>query len=184
MAIVKKIEKSIKLLEGVTANFDKRIMTITGPKGSVSKKVTTKIIIVEIKDKEIIVSPLGKQTKKNKCMVNTFVSHFNNMISGVVEEFVYKLKICASHFPMDVKIKGNKLVVTNFIGEKVPRNLMLKEGANVKMAGKDITVTSCDKEIAGQVAADIEKLTKRTGFDRRIFQDGIYITVKAGVVLE
>ena len=47
------------------------------------------------------------------------------------------------------------------------------------MEGNLIYVESCDKELAGQVAADIEQTTRRPGFDRRIFQDGIYIIEKA-----
>jgi ribosomal protein L6P/L9E len=31
-----------------------------------------------------------------------------------------------------------------------------------------------------QVSADIENLVRRTDYDRRVFQDGIYITEKDG----
>ena len=43
-----------------------------------------------------------------------------------------------------------------------------------------ITVRSSDKEIGGQMAADIERITKVIKKDRRVFQDGIFITNKAG----
>ena len=49
-----------------------------------------------------------------------------------------------------------------------------------KVEGEIVTVNHCDIEVAGQTAADIEQLTRRPGFDPRIFQDGIYITKKDG----
>ena len=81
---------------------------------------------------------------------------------------------------MNVSLNNDELQIKNFFGEKIPRILKIKEGADVKVEGEIITIESMDKEKAGQIAADIETLTKRSGFDRRIFQDGIYIIEKAG----
>lgn len=81
---------------------------------------------------------------------------------------------------MTVAVSKNELVVKNFLGEKVPRIIKLKENVTVKIEGEHIKIESPDKELAGQCAADIEKLTRRPGFDTRIFQDGIYIINKAG----
>ena len=102
------------------------------------------------------------------------------MIKGSNEGHVYELKICSGHFPMNVSIQGKELVVKNFIGEKFPRRLKIQEGVIVKIEGEKITVEHTSKEIAGQSAANIEQLTRRPNFDSRIFQDGIYITVKDG----
>ena len=54
----------------------------------------------------------------------------------------------------------------------------------MKLNGEMISVTGINKEIVSQAAADIEQLTRRVGFDRRIFQDGIYIVEKDGKVIE
>ncbi|MDP6647875.1 MAG: 50S ribosomal protein L6, partial [Candidatus Woesearchaeota archaeon] len=62
--------------------------------------------------------------------------------------------------------------------------LQIKEGATVKVEGDLINVTSTNKETAGQVSADIEQLTRRPGYDKRIFQDGIYIINKDGKELK
>ena len=88
--------------------------------------------------------------------------------------------ICSGHFPMNVNVANNKLTVKNLLGEKVPRVLQLKEGADVKVEGDIIYVTSINKEIAGQVSADIEQLTRRPGYDGRVFQDGIYLINRDG----
>ena len=54
----------------------------------------------------------------------------------------------------------------------------LKPGASVKVEGDLVVVESTSKELAGQVSADIETLTKRNGYDGRIFQDGLWIVTK------
>ena len=81
---------------------------------------------------------------------------------------------------MNVAVSGNKFVVSNFLGEKTPRELGIKDGADVKIEGDMVTVQSINKELASQTAADIERLTKVKGRDLRIFQDGIYIIDKDG----
>src|SRR3989344_9023355 len=112
-------------------------------------------------------------------MVNTFNAHIGNMIKGVQEQYRYVLKICSGHFPMNVTMSGEQLIVKNFLGEKNPRTLKLKKGATVKVDGEKITVESCDKELAGKVSSDIELLTSKRNRDLRVFQDGIYLIEKA-----
>ena len=106
------------------------------------------------------------------------------MNKGALNGYRYTLKICSGHFPMSVSVGNNQLIVKNFLGEKVPRVLKLKAGADVKVEGDLIVVESSNKEIAGQVGASIELLTRRTKYDTRIFQDGIWITSKDGKELK
>ena len=58
--------------------------------------------------------------------------------------------------------------------------MKIRAGVKVTIAGTDITVESHNKEWAGSQASAIELLTRRPGFDTRVFQDGIYITEKDG----
>lgn len=113
-------------------------------------------------------------------MVGTIRAHINNMIKGVTEGFTYKLKIRYAHFPMKVSVKGNEVIIENFLGEKHPRRARIMEGVTVKISGEDVIVTGIDKEKVGQTAANIEQATRIKGRDPRVFQDGIYIVEKAG----
>ena len=106
------------------------------------------------------------------------------MLSGVKDGHKYVLKICAGHFPMNISMSGNQLIVKNFLGEKFPRVLQIKQGVTVKVEGDKVNVDSPDKELAGTTASDIEGLTRRPGFDTRIFQDGIYMIIKDGKELK
>ena len=84
---------------------------------------------------------------------------------------------------MTVKFEENKAIIKNFLGEKVDRKVELPKKVEVKLDKDIITVTSVNKEVAGQTAANLEKITKVRNKDRRIFQDGIYIINKSGKLI-
>jgi len=177
------MKTEIELVDGVEASIDKYTLTVKGPKGEVVKELASKKVSVEVVDKKIVLTSVSS-SKRDKKMINTFTAHINNMVIGAKDGYTYKLKICSGHFPMNVTLSGDTLSVKNLFGEKTPRLLKFKPGSKIKVDGDIITVESPNKEFAGQAAADIEQLTKRSGFDRRIFQDGIYITEKAGKELK
>ena len=169
----------IKVPEKVSVNLDNSTLTLKGPKGEIKRDLSDKRIKAERKDKAIFLKA-NKSNKVNKKILKSYVAHINNMIKGSLEGHKYTLKICSGHFPMNISVSNNEFIVKNFLGEKVPRILKLKGGATVKVEGDKIEVESVSKEIAGQVSAAIEQLTRRTGYDSRIFQDGIYIINKDG----
>ena len=131
------------------------------------------------KDNKIIIG-YEKATKKEKKIINTSSAHIRNMIKGVQKKFEYELKICSSHFPMNVEKKGKKIIIKNFLGEKTPRESIILPNVEVQIEKEIITIESVNKEAAGQTAANLEQATKIKGRDIRIFQDGIYITNKCG----
>ena len=111
------------------------------------------------------------------------LAHLKNIFLGLNERFVYELEVCNVHFPMTVKVDGSKLIINNFLGEKVPRVAQIVSGVEVKIEGSKIKLMSVDIEKAGQTAANIEKASTVRNKDRRIFQDGIFITKKPEVIL-
>lgn len=175
----KEIREEMEIPEGVEASIEGRSFTAKGQKGQCQRMFTAPKVKIEINGREVAVFAKDA-SKRDKTNVGTCASHITNMLKGVKEGFVYKLKICSGHFPMNVSMSGNEITVKNFLGEKSPRSIKIKEGASVKIEGSIITVESCNKEIAGQTAADIERLTRVTDRDKRVFQDGIYITEMAG----
>lgn len=173
------IKKEMELPDGVSASMDGRFLIVKGQKGEARREVKQRNISIKTEGKKIFLeSKSGK--KEDKKVIGSLTAHIKNMIKGSSQNHVYTLKICSGHFPMNVSVGNNKLSVKNFLGEKVPRVLQLKSGADVKVEGDLINVTSTSKETAGQVSADIEQLTRRPGYDTRIFQDGIYIINKDG----
>lgn len=178
-----KLKEEIELPSGVTADMPGQYLSIKGPKGESKRNIRQHNVKIRLENNKVIFET-ERATKRDKKMFGSLRAHINNMVKGSTNPHIYTLKICAGHFPMTVSVSDNKLIIKNFLGEKVPRALQLKEGATVKVEGSLIYVTSPSKEIAGQVAADIEQLTRRPGFDTRIFQDGIYIINKDGKELK
>lgn len=170
----------LKIPEKVDVQIHNGLFTVKGPKGEVSRKfIFPKIKIT--KEGSSIVFDTKKPTKREKAAVFSTQAHLKNMFKGVLNTCVYRLKICSGHFPMKITYKNNVIEVKNYMGETVPRSLKIKPGVDVVVKEPEITVTSPNKELAALTAAAIEQITRRPNFDRRIFQDGIYIVHKDGV---
>jgi large subunit ribosomal protein L6 len=178
-----KLIREVEMPKGVTASISGKTITVKGPNGEVKREMKFHHVLMKHEGSKLIFEA-AKTTKRSKKIVGALVAHVRNMVRGSQESHKYVLKICSGHFPMNITITGNKFVVKNFLGEKVPRTITLKAGADVKIEGDHINVTSANKETAGQVSADIEQLTRRPGFDSRVFQDGIYLINKDGEELK
>jgi large subunit ribosomal protein L6 len=174
-----KIEKKVDIPEGVTATLEGRIIKVKAGSNEVSRSWKNPKIACAIDGDSLSVTA-APATSREKKDIFTLAAHVRNMIRGVTEGHEYELKICSGHFPMNVSVSNGVISVKNFLGEKVPRTYKIKAGADVKVDGTSIKITSPDKETAGDVAASIERLTRITNRDRRIFQDGIYIIMKDG----
>ena len=111
-------------------------------------------------------------------MIGTIRSHITNMIHGVTDGFTYHMKIVYAHFPMTVKVTGNKVTIENFLGERYPRTAKIVGSAKVQVKGEEVTITGINKEDVGQTMANLEQATKIKGRDPRVFQDGIYLISK------
>jgi len=175
----KEIYKKIEIPDGVEVSLNENFVSVKGPEGE--NKREFKFGNLEFgKEKDYIVVGHKKATKKEKKQINTISAHIANLIKGVQKKFLYELKICFSHFPITVEIKGDEATIKNFLGEKIPRKVTLPKGVETTVNGNVIKTASVNKDLAGQAAACFEKATRITGKDRRVFQDGIFLVNKAG----
>ncbi|MBI4145713.1 50S ribosomal protein L6 [Candidatus Woesearchaeota archaeon] len=177
-----KVDVAIELPSGVTASYASGVLTVKGPKGEVSRKLFDPVLKVDAKDGKVLIKS-SDDSRKQKRVAHSFRAHVKNIVAGVQVPYRYVLKVCSGHFPINVSIQGELLLVKNFLGEKFPRVLKLKKGASVKVEGDKITIETCDKELGGRLASDIELLTAKRNRDLRVFQDGIYMIEKANKVV-
>ncbi|MCE4617068.1 MAG: 50S ribosomal protein L6 [Desulfurococcales archaeon] len=170
--------RELEIPEGVTVSIDGSRVIVEGPKGRLERDFGhLEPVKLRVEDNKVIAETYFARAKE-RAKVGTIIAHIRNMITGVTKGYRYYLKIIFSHFPITVKVEGNKVVITNFLGERAPRIARIMEGAKVKVQKEDIIVEGIDIEAVGQTAANIELATKIKGFDRRKFMDGIYIYKK------
>lgn len=172
--------EEIAIPEGVQAELVGTLLKIKGPKGEVQRDFISKVVKLEKKDKSVVVST-DAGYRNDKRMIYTFASHLKNMFNGVQNNYVYRLKVCSGHFPISIKAEKDKFLISNFLGEKVPRVARILENVKVRQEGDVITVEGPDIENTSQTAANLEIATKIRNRDRRRFQDGIYLLDKNGV---
>ena len=172
------IEEKVAVPNGVKIEIDGAMVTVTGPKGKHSRVFSHPKAKVSMAEGHVVVRcELPKV--KDKAIVGTFAAHIANMIEGVTDGFEYRMKIVYSHFPMKAYTKGDKFIIENFLGERAPRVANIIGDTKITVKGQDVTLDGTDIEAVSQTAANIERATHIWNFDPRVFQDGIYITVKA-----
>jgi large subunit ribosomal protein L6 len=176
---LEQIRETVEIPQGANVSVKGSSVHAKGPKGEIERVLGNSRVVVSVESGNVVFTS-NNATRREKRVLRTGKAHLKNMLRGVTEGHTYRLKICSGHFPMSVALKGDTLEVKNFIGEKVPRTLKIKQGCKVALSGQEITVEASSKELAGNQAASIELLTRRPGFDTRIFQDGIYIVEKDG----
>ncbi|MCX7667595.1 MAG: 50S ribosomal protein L6 [Atribacterota bacterium] len=171
------VRETLKIPEDVKVKVEGRTVEVSGRKGVLRRTFGFPEVTIRQEDGKVIIEAPSSR-RKMKAAVGTIKAHLKNMIKGVTEGFTYKLKVVYSHFPIKVEVKGNKVFIHNFLGEKYPRISEILEGVNVRVEGDEIIVSGIDKEAVGQTAANIEQATVIRYRDRRVFQDGCYIAEK------
>jgi large subunit ribosomal protein L6 len=172
---------TIELPDDVSASVSHLDLTVEGPNGTVERRLWYPDVTVSVTEdggQHHVAIESADEDAKTTATVGTFESHVRNMIHGVVEGWEYEMEVYYAHFPMQVRVEDGEVVIENFLGERSPRRTPVRGDTEVEVDGESIFVSGPDKEAVGQTAADIEQLTRVSGKDTRVFQDGVYITRK------
>jgi large subunit ribosomal protein L6 len=163
--------------DDVTASKDHLDLTVEGSNGTVTRQLWYPDIDVSVTDDTVVIES-AEDDAQTLSTVGTFESHVENMFHGVTEGWEYEMEVFYSHFPMQVEVESDEVVIENFLGEKAPRRTEIHGDTDVSIDGEELTISGPDIEAVGQTAADIEQLTRINDKDVRVFQDGVYITQK------
>ena len=141
----------ITVPDNVTVTEQDNIVTVTGPKGTLSQ-VMLKDITMKQEGQEIT---LERKNDNAKAMHGTMNALINNMIIGVTEGYEKKLEIIGVGYRFNVQ--GKKLVIN--AGYSHPVEMEIPEGLTVEANGNtEISVKGIDKVLVGEFAANIRKV--------------------------
>jgi large subunit ribosomal protein L6 len=138
---------------------DNNVVTVKGPKGTLTEKVD-RDIIVKVEDGKIVLERPTEQ-KRHKALHGLYRSLVNNMIVGASEGFKKTLDVVGVGFR--ASNQGQLLELS--IGFSHPIYVMLPDEIKVttetvKGQPPRIILESTDKQLIGQVAAKIRSLRK------------------------
>jgi len=171
------VENTVDIPENVQLALEGRKITVQGPKGKIIKDFShTNLSIV--KEGNVLRLSIENPRRTEAALVGTISAHVKNMIKGVSEGFVYKMKIVFVHFPTAVKIVGKEVHIENFVGERKPRVATILGNTKVTVKQDDIIIEGIDLDEVSQTAANIQTRAKIRNKDLRKFLDGIYVYSK------
>ena len=129
-------------------------VTIEGPKGSL-KHTLPPGITVENSDGQLRVLR-SNDSKPQRALHGLVRALLANAVAGVTKGFERKLEIHGVGYSAEVKGK----IVLFKLGYSHPIEFPIPTGVDVKVERTNITVTGHDRQMVGQVAANMRKLRK------------------------
>jgi len=146
-------KKPVEIPGNVTATIEAQTVKVKGPKGELAFTLPEDVTIKQ-GDAGIEIAPVG-DSKKARSMWGMSRTMVANLITGVTEGFTKTLEIQGVGYRAAMKSKDTLQLSLGFSHEVVHP---VPEGVTVAVAGAKqeiITVTGIDKQLVGQVAAEI-----------------------------
>ena len=145
--------KPIQVPNGVTISLDNTVITVKGPKGSLSREIH-KDMKVNVAETEILVER-PSDNKLHRSLHGTTRSVIANMVSGVTEGFSKNLELVGVGYRANKT--GDKIVLN--VGYSHPVEIAPDNGIEFEVpANTKITVRGIDKELVGATAAKIRSV--------------------------
>jgi len=146
-------KKPVQLPDKVQITLDGDTINVKGPKGSLDRKLHPAVNI-EI-DNQVLSVSTDTSDKKKVALQGLFRSLIFNMVHGVTQG--YEKKLVLSGIGYRAEAKGKNLVLS--VGYSNPVDFALPDGVTVAVdKNVEVTLTSIDKELLGQAAANIRAI--------------------------
>ena len=147
-------KQEILIPSGIKVAQSNGTLTVTGPKGALSK-IFRDDITITITDKAVNLN-VKRNDKFSKALWGTYASHIKNMIKGVQAPYQKKLVLEGVGFKSEVKGKELHLA----LGFSHPVVIKIPEGITMKAEKNVMTIDGIDKELVGSFTAAVRALKK------------------------
>jgi large subunit ribosomal protein L6 len=146
----------ITVPSGVDVALSGRTISVKGPKGQLSREIPGQITVRQEGDQLLVERP--DDARENRAMHGLTRSLVNNMVVGVTEGFKRQLDIVGVGYRAEAQ-GPNALKLA--LGFSHPVNVKAPEGISFEVpTATQIVVSGIDKEVVGQVAANIRSIRK------------------------
>lgn len=143
----------VTIPSGVTVTVENGLVTVAGPKGTLTRAIKPDVTVA-VEEGSVVLTP-GK-TVLATALWGTYAAHVRNMIKGVTEGFTKILDIEGVGYRAEVK--GTTIVLN--VGFSHPVTLDIPQGIVAVVEKTSITLSSIDKDLLGQFAANVRKVKK------------------------
>lgn len=142
----------IKIPQGVTVTYDKNIVTVTGPKGTLTQKIKPEIALT-VENDRVLVSKKTEDGKTN-ALFGLYRSLINNMVQGVSIGFNKGLELSGVGYR--AQINGQELVLNVGFSHQV--KIPIPQNITITVVESKINVQGFDKQLVGETAAIIRRV--------------------------
>ena len=131
-------------------------VVVKGGKGEIKYK-TSPEVSVEVKDGKVLVLPRDKSDMRSRTFWGTTRNRISNMVTGVSAGYTVRMEIQGVGF----RAAADKNYLTMALGYSHEIKYAIPAGIEIKCeTPTSIAVSGFDKELVGQVAAEIRALRK------------------------
>jgi len=170
-------KKPIAIPQEITISIEDKAIRVNGPKGELIWACPDKIK-VSINDGALFVERTG-DSKAEKALHGLTRSVIHSMVTGVLQGYQKVLEIVGVGYR--AQVSGNKIVLS--LGYSQPIEFQLPESVKAIVDAKQttITITGINKQLLGQVAADLKALRYPDSYKGKgIRYSGELLKLKAG----
>lgn len=147
-------KQPVPIPAGVSVDVKGSEVTVKGPKGELSRRFDPAMTIEE-KDGELLVSRPTDQ-RNHRALHGLTRALLNNMVVGVSEGYEIRLRIIGTGYRAEMT--GDELKLSLGYSHDIQVTPPPGVAFAVEDRGQEVIITSPNKEVIGQVAADIRKL--------------------------
>ena len=141
---------------GVDVTVEGRVVTVKGPKGELTRTVPATITVQKVEHELLVTRP--DDERDNRALHGLTRSLVNNMVIGVTDGFRKQLEIVGVGYRAEAQ--GSD-AIRLALGFSHPVIVKAPEGITFEVpVPTQIVVNGIDKEVVGQVAADIRSIRK------------------------